>query len=190
MPRHVLAISLLVAALVACSETPEGSVPAPDATGDTVVADSPVATDDVATDDAGAPDVPRLDAGADVAHVDAGFDAGFDVGVDVAPDVVRVDVPADVGVDAGVDTGPDVPVDAGPPISCSACRTTLCRTSDDACQATVFCSERFRCLDRCTGSFPEDCRSACTRAWPATSQSNAFMSCLRTNCPRSCPLYP
>lgn len=113
MPRHVRDTSLLLAALVAYSESPEGSVSAPDAMGDTVVAASPVATDDVVAIDAGAPDVPRLDAGADVAHVDAGFDAGFDVGVDVAQDVFRADVPADVGVDAGAELARSVRTSLG-----------------------------------------------------------------------------
>ncbi|MDB4932805.1 MAG: hypothetical protein JWM10_5289 [Myxococcaceae bacterium] len=200
-PGHLapfLALHLTIA-LGACNDAPGGPGTPLDAAGDVIVADAPKtaqdavadASDDVVTVDAGSPDVQRVDAGVDAAPVDARIDAGVDTGPDVVPGDIGRDVPADAGVDGGrADTGPDVPVDAGPPISCTACRTTLCRDSDTACQSSVFCLERFRCLDRCTGTFPEDCRSGCTRAWPATSQSNAFMTCLRTNCPRSCPQYP
>jgi hypothetical protein len=145
---------------------------------------------DAPTPDAPLPDdVPRdslpLDAPRDTPPLDAPRDA-------TTPDVVLQDTALDVSRDAAVvvDARMDVASDLGPVITCSVCRSTRCMSTNDACQRSVFCVERFTCLDRCPRSpSPADCRSGCVRAWPATTQSSAFIACLRAECPSSCPDY-
>ena len=159
------------------------AAPPPDADGPDASQDDVAPPDDL-------PPADVSDAASDAR--DAGpLDAPRDV---TSPDAAPQDAPREVGSDAAADAradaAADVPVGLGPTIPCAECRRTRCQSSNDACQTSVFCAERFTCLDRCPRqSSPAECRSGCTRAWPATSQSNAFVACLRAMCPGSCPDY-